>query len=163
MTDVTEIMAERDAWKARALLAEKHRDENQRGWVEAQAEVERLKVRSQQHFDLYCAETKRHNYTCKIVNDSLALLTAFPEKEAHASLPGHIKLALELSNSERQAKIERGEMLVEAKARAERAELTADDRDYQHDRAERAEAYIIAMHGREVAREVLDAAKGGAK
>ena len=32
------------AWKARALLAEKHRAENERGWVEAQAEVERLRA-----------------------------------------------------------------------------------------------------------------------
>jgi len=42
MTDTTEIMRERDAWKARALLAEKHRAENEHGLVEALADTARL-------------------------------------------------------------------------------------------------------------------------
>lgn len=79
-------------------------------------------ARADEQFRLYCEETKRHNSTCAIINESLRLLCASIEQVAHSELPDKIRLLLQVLASEKKAKVERGEMLVETTARAERAE-----------------------------------------
>ena len=155
MTDTTEIMRERDAWKARALLAEKHRAENQRGWVEAQADVERLRpsikiaLDYQRHIDATVALAKELGCDCGSFETRLAWIRA-------RALEGtELRRANDAIGWQQRA--ERAEAVIcEARAMAYAApELNMCNYDHEQVRQLNDAMCELFTH--------LDAAKGGAK